>query len=210
MRTAQRFVILGIASSLTAGPIVMACLVEPEFKPPQVAFAPASIIVTVPAPKLRTGALLSPMGWSCGGAVVLPKPPAIDGLVDLFGSVANLRTAMASDRVSFASDEFTVTPPCDLGQLGDPEIPDPTRLRNLLLDDASYDWAGDFFETEEPVFTTKLSFASDARTVVAEIAPKSGTVRILVDTRETGRAKLRLPPPELEALLADVAAGVCR
>lgn len=207
MRTAHRLVVLGIASSLVTGPTVMACLVEPQFKAPQIAFEPQSIVVSVPTPKLRTRAFLSPMAWSCGGALVLPRPPAVDGLIDLFGSVANLRAAMASERVSLAFDEPTVAPPCSLGRLADSEMSDPTRLRNLLLDDASYDWTSESLDCEEPRFAARLTFSSTAQSVMAEIAPQSGTVRIVVDHREVARAKLHLLPPEIETLLVDAGTG---
>lgn len=201
MRTAHFFGVLGLALSLIALPAATGCLVEPEFTPPQIALVPRVIAVDVPAPKFRTRPPLVVMGWGCGGALVLPETPHVDGLIDLFGSVANFRTAVSSDSVSFAFDDRTITLPCGLGGLGSPETPNTDRLRKLLLDDASYDWDGESCEEMEPHFTAHFTFSSQAPTVVAEIAPRSGTVRILVDQRETGRATLHLSPLELEELL---------
>lgn len=202
MRTAHPFAVPALALSLIALPAATGCLVEPEFKPLQIAFAPQSVVVDVPMPKFRTRPQLPLRGWRCGGALVLPGLPHVDGLIDLFGSVANLRAAMASDTLRFAFDGLTVTQPCGLGMLGTSEKCDTAWLRNLLLDDASYDWRVESAEDAEPLFTARLVFSSNDRTVVAEIAPQSGMVRILVDNRETGRAVLLLPPLELEALLA--------
>jgi hypothetical protein len=122
-------------------------------------------------------------------------------LVDLFGSLANFRTAVATQEVSLALDGFTVLLPCSLGVVGEPEMPDATFLRDLLLNDAAYDWSRSTWQDDDPAFTARLIFTSSGRTIVAEIAPQCGVVRVLVDARETGRAKLRLDAAALELLL---------
>jgi len=202
MRIARAsLVFFATASALAAGRPAAACLVEPEFPAPTIAFVPARIEVKPPTPILRTRRLLSPVVWVCGGVLSLPRVPAVDGLVDLFGSVGNLRAAVASERLSFACDDGSAVLPCGLGGLDEPEKLEATRLRALLLSDASYDWSGDTFDDDD-IFTTRLTFTTAAPTIVAEIAPRTATVRVLVDSRETGRAKLALPPAELETLLA--------
>lgn len=204
MRTTPLFGVLGLALPLIALTAARSCLVEPQFPSPPIAFVPRVIAVDVPAPKFRTRPQLVVMGWRCGGPLVWAGRPHVDGLIDLFGSVANFRTAVASDSVSLACEGRAIPLPCGLGGLGSTEKPDTDRLRQLLLDDASYDWGREPAEEEEPVFTAHLTFTSAAPMVVAEIAPESGTVRVLVDQRETGRVTLRLSPLELEALLRAV------
>jgi hypothetical protein len=179
----------------------MACLVEHAFPSPTVAFVPANIVVKAPTPTPRARVHYSPVRCLCRGCVVLPVAPAIDGLVDLFGSLPNLRTAIATQQLAFALDGFSLPLPCGLGMLGEPELSDATALRDLLLNDAAYDWSRDIWENDDSAFTARLTFSSSAPTIVAEIAPRTGIVRILVDARETGRAKLRLASSDLELLL---------
>ncbi len=200
-RLPLRFAALAVL--LAAVRPAMACLVEHEFPSPTVAFVPTNIVVKAPTPKLRSRVLYSPVRWSCGGAVVLPQAPAIDGLVDLFGSLPNLRTAITTQQLAFALDGFSVLLPCSLGVVGEPELSDATALRDLLLNDAAYDWSRDIWYVgeEDSVFTARLTFSASAPTIVAEIAPRTGIVRVLVDARETGRAKLRLDTSDLELLL---------
>lgn len=178
-----------------------ACIVEAEFAPPPIAFVPAPIVVRAPTPSLRSRRIYSPVVWICGGAVVLPAAPPVDGLVDLFGSLANFRTAVATQQLSFAFDGFSLPLPCGLGVVGEPETHDATALRDLLLNDAAYDWSKDLWDYDDSAFTARLTFSASTPTIVAEIAPRTGIVRILVDARETGRAKLRLDTADLELLL---------
>lgn len=122
-------------------------------------------------------------------------------MVDLFGSLQNLRTAVASEKLFFAFDGFSLLLPCGLGVAGEPEMSDATALRDLLLNDAAYDWSNPIWCDDDSDFTARLTFSSSAQTIVAEVAPRSGVVRILVDARETGRAKLHLDTSALELLL---------
>lgn len=201
MSIARAPTVFAFAASLATVQPTTACLVEPELPAPKIAFVPANIAVKAPTPTPRARVHYSPVRCLCRGCVVLPAAPAIDGLVDLFGSLPNLRTAVASPQTSFALDGFSVLLPCGLGMLGEPELSDATALRDLLLNDTAYDWSSDIWEDDDSGFTARLTFSSSAPTIVAEIAPRTGIVRILVDARETGRAKLRLDPSTLELLL---------
>lgn len=198
-RLPLRFAALAVL--LAAVRPAMACLVEHEFPSPTVAFVPANIVVKAPTPTPRARVHYSPVRCLCRGCVVLPAAPAVDGLVDLFGSLANFRTAVATQQLSFALDDFSLPLPCGLGMLGEPELSDATALRDLLLNDAAYDWSRDIWDDDDSTFTARLTFSASTPIIVAEIAPRTGIVRVLVNARETGRAKLRLDTSDLELLL---------
>jgi hypothetical protein len=127
-------------------------------------------------------------------------PADVDGLIDLYGSVANLRLALLAERVDVVAlsaekngSKYVESRSKPLSEV------DAATLRYILTSDATFDWSRDY--DCAPDYAYRLKFSHLRSVICVDLCFRCRTLRVLRDGQEIAEKNFDFGYDTIHAIL---------